>query len=181
MARLQFCGAAGCVTGACMRLTTDQASVLIDCGMFQGSKTLKALNYGPFPFDVAELDAVGKRLDRVRTVTEKIPVEQRAEAVVRVATHARRVAARRAVRRVAHRTVDRVAKQPRSGELDDERHDEQRETTRECHAIGAHERPQPRQEAEVDRPRRQIVVVVVAHVGPPSSAEASLWRRQAAA
>lgn len=58
MARLQFFGAAGCVTGACMLLTTRTASVLIDCGMFQGSKTLKALNYEPFPFAPSAVDAV---------------------------------------------------------------------------------------------------------------------------
>lgn len=58
MARLQFFGAAGCVTGSCMLLTTRSAAVLIDCGMFQGSKTLKALNYEPFPFAAHEIDAV---------------------------------------------------------------------------------------------------------------------------
>ena len=55
---LTFHGAAGCVTGFCARLTTERASVLIDCGMFQGSKTLKALNYDRFPFRVDEIDAV---------------------------------------------------------------------------------------------------------------------------
>lgn len=55
---LTFHGGAGCVTGFCARLTTEKASVLIDCGMFQGSKTLKALNYGRFPFDATEIDAV---------------------------------------------------------------------------------------------------------------------------
>jgi len=55
---LTFHGAAGCVTGFCARLTTERASVLIDCGMFQGSKTLKALNYDRFPFDSAKIDAV---------------------------------------------------------------------------------------------------------------------------
>jgi metallo-beta-lactamase family protein len=55
---LTFHGAAGCVTGFCARLTTERASVLIDCGMFQGPKTLKALNYEPFPFDASGIDAV---------------------------------------------------------------------------------------------------------------------------
>lgn len=56
--RLSFFGAAGCVTGACMLLETRAARVLIDCGLFQGPKTLKALNYGPFPFETADIDAV---------------------------------------------------------------------------------------------------------------------------
>jgi len=51
-------GAAGCVTGSCYRLKTKDAEILIDCGMFQGSKSLKALNYEPFPFDAAGIDAV---------------------------------------------------------------------------------------------------------------------------
>ena len=55
---LAFHGAAGCVTGFCARITTDRASVLVDCGMFQGSKTLKALNYESFPFRAGEIDAV---------------------------------------------------------------------------------------------------------------------------
>lgn len=55
---LTFHGAAGCVTGFCARLRTDRATVLVDCGMFQGSKTLKALNYEPFPFEAKDVDAV---------------------------------------------------------------------------------------------------------------------------
>ncbi|MCI3134155.1 MBL fold metallo-hydrolase [Phenylobacterium aquaticum] len=56
--KLTFHGAAGCVTGFCARLETDQAVLLIDCGMFQGPKTLKALNYDPLPFDPHKVDAV---------------------------------------------------------------------------------------------------------------------------
>jgi metallo-beta-lactamase family protein len=56
--KLTFHGAAGCVTGFCALLETDHARLLIDCGMFQGSKTLKALNYGDFPFDAGKIDAV---------------------------------------------------------------------------------------------------------------------------
>ena len=55
---LTFHGAAGCVTGFCALVETEGAKVLIDCGMFQGSKTLKRLNYEPFPFDVTGIDAV---------------------------------------------------------------------------------------------------------------------------
>ncbi len=56
--KLHFHGAAGGVTGSCFRLQSDQASVLIDCGLFQGPKTLKELNYRRFPFDPEGLDAV---------------------------------------------------------------------------------------------------------------------------
>jgi len=55
---LIFHGAAGCVTGFCAELVGPEARVLVDCGMFQGSKTLKALNYEPFPFDARRIDAV---------------------------------------------------------------------------------------------------------------------------
>ena len=55
---LLFHGAAGCVTGSCAELGGRGFRVLVDCGMFQGSKTLKALNYEPFPFDPGKIDAV---------------------------------------------------------------------------------------------------------------------------
>lgn len=55
---LTFHGAAGCVTGFCAKLETGEATVLVDCGMFQGSKTLKELNYGEFPFRADKIDAV---------------------------------------------------------------------------------------------------------------------------
>lgn len=55
---LTFHGAAGCVTGFCAEIGGPSSTVLVDCGMFQGSKTLKALNYQPFPFDASKIDAV---------------------------------------------------------------------------------------------------------------------------
>jgi len=55
---LKFCGAARTVTGSCYWFQTDQCSFLVDCGLFQGPKTLKELNYGPFPFDPAKIDFV---------------------------------------------------------------------------------------------------------------------------
>jgi metallo-beta-lactamase family protein len=58
MLELTFHGAAGTVTGSCMELRTDRHRVLIDCGLFQGSRSLEALNYAPLPFDPAEIDLV---------------------------------------------------------------------------------------------------------------------------
>lgn len=55
---LKFCGAAGTVTGSCFLLSHPGGRVLVDCGMFQGPKTLRELNYGAFPFDPSSLDAV---------------------------------------------------------------------------------------------------------------------------
>lgn len=55
---LGFHGAAGTVTGSCYRLEAGNRRILIDCGMFQGDKTLKALNYDAWPFDPRDLDAV---------------------------------------------------------------------------------------------------------------------------
>ena len=57
-ATIRFCGAARTVTGACFLLEAGSGRVLIDCGLFQGQKTLKELNYGAFPFRPADIDAV---------------------------------------------------------------------------------------------------------------------------
>ncbi|MGF1626954.1 MAG: MBL fold metallo-hydrolase RNA specificity domain-containing protein [Alphaproteobacteria bacterium] len=56
--RLKFCGAAGTVTGSCTWVTHPGGQFLVDCGMFQGPKTVKELNYGPFPFDPGAIDFV---------------------------------------------------------------------------------------------------------------------------
>lgn len=57
--KLHVHGAAECVTGSCVRVEIEGGpQLLVDCGLFQGPKTLKALNYDAFPFDPAEIAAV---------------------------------------------------------------------------------------------------------------------------
>ena len=58
MARITFHGAARTVTGSKYLLEAGDARVLVDCGMFQGVKKLRLLNWEPTPFDVKNLDAV---------------------------------------------------------------------------------------------------------------------------
>lgn len=55
---LRFCGAARTVTGSCYLFVTGSGRFLVDCGLFQGQKTLKGLNYSAFPFDPAAVDVV---------------------------------------------------------------------------------------------------------------------------
>ncbi len=57
-ASLHIHGAAGTVTGSCFRLVTPHGELLVDCGMFQGPKSLRTLNYRPFPFEAARIGAV---------------------------------------------------------------------------------------------------------------------------
>lgn len=56
--RISFHGAARAVTGSCFRLETDSGDLLVDCGLFQGSKTEKELNYRDFPFEPGRIKAV---------------------------------------------------------------------------------------------------------------------------
>lgn len=56
--KITFHGACGTVTGSCFEVRTGRAGVLIDCGMFQGSKTAKSLNYEAFPFKPSTIAAV---------------------------------------------------------------------------------------------------------------------------
>lgn len=55
---ITFHGAAGTVTGSCMEVAHGGARILIDCGLFQGSRSLEALNFEPFAFDPRDIDAV---------------------------------------------------------------------------------------------------------------------------
>jgi len=56
--RLHFLGAAETVTGSRFLAQTEQGSVLVDCGLFQGLKRLRLQNWAPFPVDPKSIDAV---------------------------------------------------------------------------------------------------------------------------
>lgn len=56
--RLTFCGADRMVTGSCHMLEVNGKRILIDCGMFQGTKLIRSLNEKNFPFNPGEIDAV---------------------------------------------------------------------------------------------------------------------------
>lgn len=58
MATIEFIGAAKVVTGSKHLLEAAGRRILIDCGLFQGSKKLRQRNWEPLPFDAASIDAV---------------------------------------------------------------------------------------------------------------------------
>src|SRR3989338_6673027 len=55
---ITFHGGARSVTGANYLLEISNTKILVDCGMFQGSKYSEDLNYEKFPYDPAEIDFV---------------------------------------------------------------------------------------------------------------------------
>jgi metallo-beta-lactamase family protein len=55
---IRFHGAARTVTGSCTEIRAGDKSILVDCGMFQGTRTLEALNHEALPFDAAAIKAV---------------------------------------------------------------------------------------------------------------------------
>lgn len=55
---LLFHGGAGTVTGSCYEIVHAGGRLMIDCGMFQGNKTVRELNYREFPFEPAKVDAL---------------------------------------------------------------------------------------------------------------------------
>ncbi len=56
--RIKFLGATGTVTGSKYLVSTEQANILVDCGLYQGYKNLRQRNWKPFPFKVSAIDAV---------------------------------------------------------------------------------------------------------------------------
>lgn len=53
---LSFHGAAGDVTGSCHLLRAGNRSILVDCGLFQGSRKLSEENAEPLGFDAGSVD-----------------------------------------------------------------------------------------------------------------------------
>jgi len=58
MLKLSFYGACDSVTGSCYLLETHAGRILVDCGMFQGGKELRARNEEDFPFAPQDIDVV---------------------------------------------------------------------------------------------------------------------------
>lgn len=57
-AKINFLGASGVVTGSKYLIETSELNILIDCGMFQGIKELRDLNWHNLPVDVTTIDVV---------------------------------------------------------------------------------------------------------------------------
>lgn len=55
---VHFLGAAGTVTGSKFLLDTGDHRIMVDCGLFQGLKSLRLLNWDVPPVDVHEIDTV---------------------------------------------------------------------------------------------------------------------------
>ena len=58
MATLTFYGATEGVTGSAYILRTEHSTVLLECGLLQGSREEEQGNREPFPFNIEEIDAV---------------------------------------------------------------------------------------------------------------------------
>ncbi len=56
--KIKFLGATNTVTGSRFLLDTGTTRILVDCGLFQGYKYLRQLNWNPLPFSTRDLDAV---------------------------------------------------------------------------------------------------------------------------
>jgi metallo-beta-lactamase family protein len=56
--KIEFLGAAGTVTGSKYLVSTPSGCVLVDCGLFQGLKTLRLRNWARLPCDVSSLSSV---------------------------------------------------------------------------------------------------------------------------
>lgn len=55
---LTFLGASETVTGSKFHISTPEKNILVDCGLFQGLKKLRLLNWKNLPVDVSAIDTV---------------------------------------------------------------------------------------------------------------------------
>lgn len=55
---IQFLGAAGTVTGSKYLVSAFGKNILVDCGLFQGLKKLRLLNWQPLPIPTGKIDLV---------------------------------------------------------------------------------------------------------------------------
>lgn len=55
---LSFLGGAGTVTGSKYLVEHENHRILVDCGLFQGFKSLRLKNWGPFPVDPRSIETV---------------------------------------------------------------------------------------------------------------------------
>ena len=56
--QIHFLGASETVTGSKFYLYSDEVKILVDCGLFQGVKALRALNWEKLPVDASKIDYV---------------------------------------------------------------------------------------------------------------------------
>ena len=56
--KIHFLGASGTVTGSKFLIDTGDKKILIDCGLFQGIKELRQLNWSQLPVKANEIDLV---------------------------------------------------------------------------------------------------------------------------
>jgi len=55
---IKFLGAAGTVTGSKFLLSANGMNIMVDCGLFQGLKQLRELNWKDLPTDVSKVDCI---------------------------------------------------------------------------------------------------------------------------
>lgn len=56
--KVHFFGGSGTVTGSKFYLETEEIKILVDCGVFQGTKELRKQNWEPLPIDASKIDVV---------------------------------------------------------------------------------------------------------------------------
>lgn len=56
--KIKFIGGAGTVTGSKTLIESNDTRILVDCGLFQGLKALRELNWEPLPVPASTIDIV---------------------------------------------------------------------------------------------------------------------------